>query len=259
MNVHDFTYQNLARYLSQGKNANYRKIGHNTIAHYSADCIAIRFHDTIIAIIDKQDTITLYNGGFYTFTTKERLNEILAGSPFRVYQERGIWYLWDSAKQIQWLYQNGITIYSDNSIANYGAPNDQKETSKLRKQVNSYCKTYVTALFNKEVDKPSNRDCFYCVMREVKSGKPLGETIKDKDHIISHLEENYFVPSMLYNALESFPVSLVAYWTIGAIWYPDNGNDDNPQKTIDTFKDIASEQILKSLRKYIFSQLELAR
>lgn len=55
----------------------------------------IILHGSIIATIT-EDKITLDNNDYYTMTTKDRLNKVLADNkiPFRIYQSHFDWYLY---------------------------------------------------------------------------------------------------------------------------------------------------------------------
>lgn len=256
LQISEFNYGRLLNYLAQGKNPGYRKIGNNTIIHViEGDCIAVKFHNTDIAKIYRDNRIELYASGFLTFTTKERLNEIIP-RPYRIYQDTGIWHVWNYAIQAEiGLFQDGLTILPDGSISGFADNRELDKQTKLRRKANKYVEKYVNALFAGKVDKPGIGDCLFCQFRDTESGKSIGECFKDQDHILSHISENYYVPSLLYNALETYQVSHVAMWVMTSFWYPDSV--DNPKDTIETFQDIARDQIKKSLRKYIYSQLDL--
>lgn len=56
---------------------------------------AVTYHETEVARIDG-DTVTLDSGGWRTVTTKRRMNQASKewGRGFRVYQEKGEWFVW---------------------------------------------------------------------------------------------------------------------------------------------------------------------
>ena len=84
-----------------------------------------------------------------------------------------------------------------------------------------------------------------------KEGQTIGETFKDTDHLDSHLEESYFVPSLLAQALDRFPISDIAKAYLSDLWAGTNNN-------ISFAADIATEQIGKSLKRYIYRQYGFA-
>ena len=142
-----------------------------------------------------------------------------------------------------------MVIKSDGTLEGVG--DDPKKHRKLIAAVNCYAKQYVIKLAAGEIEKPSAADCFYCVMREEKTGKPLGELTKDRDHILSHLEEKYFVPSLVVNAVESKPISRIA-----SDWLCVKFNHDDIDLSM--FDDIARRQIESSLKRYLKLQLGLS-
>jgi hypothetical protein len=141
------------------------------------------------------------------------------------------------------------------------------------KKANKYVKAFINSLADGKVPAPSGRDCWYCLMREVAAniqtgtlhkdgsltnqanvghglnGRTLGE-VAGSDHILDHIEENYFVPSMLLRAIDVFPVSKVAKYWLSNVW---NGNNEP-----EFFCDFAKKQLASSLRRYIRQQLKLA-
>jgi len=92
-----------------------------------------------------------------------------------------------------------LRLWPHLEITGHAEEADSKAETKLRKQIADYCKALVAAL---PLPKPSGGDCWYCYFREQETGLPLGEVNKDTDHLKSHLEDNYFVPSLVWRALE---------------------------------------------------------
>ncbi len=118
---------------------------------------------------------------------------------------------------------------------------------KHDKQIKKYIEGYIKALFDEKIEKPSNGDCWGCLMKDVTTGK----TVMGTDHILSHFEEKYYVPSLLMNAIELFPVSIAAKSSIG---YYLKFHDQECK----TFDDIARRQVKSSLRRYLRRQLGMA-
>jgi hypothetical protein len=57
------------------------------------ECYAVRLHFTDVVTIFPDGTYQLKTGGFYTRTTKDRINQF---SPAAVYQDKFIWYVGNS-------------------------------------------------------------------------------------------------------------------------------------------------------------------
>ena len=86
-----------------------RKIANNTweILEKNGKVKAIRFHDTNIITYLKNGKIRLNSGGWYTSTTKERINRFLPAN-YYLFQKSFIWYLQTPTKKIK--YKDGMVI-----------------------------------------------------------------------------------------------------------------------------------------------------
>jgi len=188
------TYNSLNSQLT-GRNAQRRKLANNTYAERRDNgAIAIRLHETDIATFNADGSIVANTGGWKTHTTKDRLNEYL---PVRIWQKSGRWFLGDNGSTVE--FQDGLTIDANGKITG-GKPQSQADKEKkLQKRIADYCKALALAL---PLPIPGAGDCFYCQLREVKTGNPLGEAMGNPDHILTHFEEKYFVPSLVWRALE---------------------------------------------------------
>jgi len=250
----DYRYHNLLDFILSGRNKTSRKIENNTIARielddYDIQLIKVKLHNTDIGTIFANNTIILNSGGWMTFTTKDRMNKILNHTEFRIYQENGIWYVYRLPFSLNecYGYQDNIQINPNGTIENY-LP-DVRELEKKRKQITSYVKRFIRALVTGKVESPNAGDCWYCAMRDSSSNIPLGESTGDISHLESHMKENYFVGSLLWRAIELYPVSQYAMWELGDIWQ--KGKLPN-----DRFS-VLSDQVSYSLKKYLFSRFNL--
>ncbi|NDH09423.1 MAG: hypothetical protein EBY16_07410 [Gammaproteobacteria bacterium] len=90
--------------MVKGKgNKNTRKVGNNTYAEILSDgSVGIMLHSTYVVKIHPDNSATLNTGGWYTSTTKDRINKY---SPVRVYQRKGEWYLNNGT-----LYEDGMVV-----------------------------------------------------------------------------------------------------------------------------------------------------
>ena len=212
-----------------------RKLGNNTYLVVRDDNgYGIRLHDTEV-VIHYKDRIVLNSGGYKTLTTKARMNDY---STHTIYQKNHVWYVDNEIP-----FKDGITLYNNGTIKGQGK--DPKETIKLTKRVKQYSKDYAKEFIKGNIPKPSNGDCWGCLFH--KNGKP---TIA-KDHIFSHLEDKYYVPSMLYNMFDSGYLSQYAKGVICEVW---NG------KPIDDLYSLefVEEQIQKAIYKFCARDLGIA-
>ncbi len=187
-----------------------RIVANNTIEYYrgNGDRV-IRLHQTDIVTFNANPkgqclqpiSVTLNSGGWQTVTTKERMNRYLPPG-ISLCQEKSEWKIyrngasWKDRKLLS-LYYDGITI--DEKTREVIKPKlVDKGADRIKKLISSYCKGLKEL---KELPKPSNGDCFYCLMAVADSGENLGESIGNKEHLLSHLEEKYYMGSLILNAL----------------------------------------------------------
>jgi len=200
-----------------------RPIDNNTrVIRRSHNSIAIKLWDTDIITFYDNGSIQLDTGGWKTVLTKERMNQYLP-STIRVYSEQYIWYIRFNKKQ--YLFENGMYLTYDriitdsdgNPIAEHSKDVEKKKRSQLKK-INEYIQLFLKALQNGEVPAPSQGDCFIC---QAFNGQPIADKMsegklvngkleltpfKDNPHcdcIQSHIDEPYFVPTLLWNAIKS--------------------------------------------------------
>ena len=233
-----------------------RKIGNNTYLQRREDgSIAVRLHETDILTFHA-DGRTVYNsGGWRTVTTKARMNEY---GPLRLYTERGVWYAsipcdnWES----RFAYSDGLTVHKDGSITGQGIAPDERGDKRA---VSKFVKAYMEAFERGEVPAPGPGDCFYCGMREVKTGRPLGEVAGSQDsHIRGHFAEPYYVPSLLARALEMFGASPAARNWVAAYWDTSAPAEARENAKAGFYADHGRRTCAKMLRRYLLRQLGYA-
>jgi len=229
--------------------AQVKPLSNNTFeVNYSNGNRAIRYHHTDIITYHSNGDIILNTNGWLTNTTKERFG-FLKG--YRIIQDNKVWYIakspngsWPSKGT--WIpFKDGMTIHPDGTIE--GASEDPKVLLKLDKSITKYIEGYIKALFDGKINKPGSGDCWGCLMKDVTTGK----TVMGNDHLLSHFQERYYVPSLLMNAIEVFPVSIIAKQTIG--FYLKYHDQD-----CSMFQEITKSQVKSSLRRYLRRQLGMA-
>jgi hypothetical protein len=209
-----------------------RKVGNNTyLEKLDGGAVAVRLHQTNVVTFKPDGATVLNSGGWRTVTTKDRINTY---SPVGVWQKKRVWYMTDGAE-----FFDGITIRPDGT--HDGKVADDRATDR-QKKIKKFAADYTRAFDDGRVDAPSAGDCFYCVMREVDTKKPLGEVTHNTEHLDSHIEESYFVPSLLARALEVFPQSIACNAYIWGKWQG---------KEADCFADVGREQTEKALKRYL--------
>jgi len=76
----------------QGRNLESRKYANNTYWQRRGENIALKLHNTDIVMLYPNGDMTLNTGGWYTVTTKERINRVLP-RVFYLHQEKGRWFV----------------------------------------------------------------------------------------------------------------------------------------------------------------------
>jgi hypothetical protein len=249
MNIKTKDYQTVLSYVQSGKSKTTRKIANNTYATINQNKIDILYHNNRIVEI-YPDRVILHDAGYRTYTTKERLNWFVPRGCV-VYQNNFQWYLscnWDNAPYV---YQDGITIYYNDCRVENAGKDDTKERQKLIKQINTYVDNYMIKLVAGKIPAPNNGDCWGCLFVD----KETGKTVMGNDHLLQHMKEKYYVPSLLNRAVEIFPVSPLVGGLIGNWWY---AKDKENRNIPDSWKDIVINQGKSSLKRYMLRELGIA-
>lgn len=233
-----------------------KKIANNTLQYETVDgYIGIQLHDAEIVRLYPDNTVKLFTHGWKTNTTKQRMNEFI--NPFWVHQENGVWYVRNYRTHETFRFKDGITLNLDSETVTGYDETDPVKDKQIRKQIRKYAKNFMRAFFAGEVKKPDAGDCFFCRM-QTESGEPLGDSLDDTNHLKSHFEEPYYVPSLLYNAIQAFRVSPIANDTIARVWFGEQSEKTELFEKIsgyETIVDITTEQCEKSITRYLYKQL----
>ena len=163
-------------------------IGDNTVEYFTPDGTrVIRFHHTDIVKVAPSGIVTLNSGGWHTPTTKERIN---GHTDVRIYQNKRVWYVSAQGKDLG-IFQDGMTY---DPATGEATGTGKVPDKKLIKEIRRYAKAFAAAL---PVEMPGHGDCLVCQMKDEKTGKyAFGN-----DHLLEHIKENYFVPSLIADVL----------------------------------------------------------
>ena len=238
-----------------------RKIGNNTYLQRRADgTIAVKLHATDVLTFHANGRTVYNSGGWRTNTTRDRMNGWGASGHY-VLQEKGSWWIEkycsilyrDERKASRVGFADGITVGARGKITGGLGEKEGLAERKFSKEVVMYCEEFAAALVAGKVPAPSNRDCWYCSMHEVGTGKPMGDTISDCTHLLNHIKESHFVPSLLANAIESTPnkVSTMVKSWIGEAWF-------NKERILGGCGSIVQRQVASVLRVYLRRKFGLA-
>ena len=188
-----------------------RKIDYHTYLKLrERGVIAVLLHSTDIVKFYPDGTIVYNSGGWKTVTTRDRMNKF---GPLSVWSDRGVWYVsnvstWEGRDRHT--FADGLAYRPETGEFKNVGP-DPKKTIELRKRVVKYAKAFMAAFEKGDVPEPRLCDCMFCSRFE-RAGSRNG------DHILSHIEESYFVSSLLVNAMEEFGASIAERDIISQRW-----------------------------------------
>lgn len=226
-------YAKAAELLDSARNRSAGKpLCRNTRIYARGDDYAVTLHGTDVITLHPDGSFTLDSGGWRTVTTKDRIN---AYAPFEVgaglWQKDGFWFVttgqnkpiyparsdygtpeYESAMEAYYKadkawresntvpYADGMTIHPDNSVTGTMSAADwSKYVAKVKatkKTIGNYVTRFLNAMERGEVPMPSSGDCWGCCMTTAD-----GETVFGDDHLEQHMSENYYVPSLMVNAM----------------------------------------------------------
>lgn len=202
---------------------NQKKLENNTwLVVVNQTTLGIKLHETIVVYIFNNGHYQYQTGGWQTLTTKERINHY---GPLGIHQEKGIWYI---GKHI---FADGVLMDSDGKVLNEEILRSPSEVQDKKRRLDLLVKHYIkgfgehvtqnglqTTLDKKPVEKspweiglltnddaphllaPGAGDCWACWYglddHTTSNKEPVGV-----QHLIEHVTEDYFVPSLLWKAI----------------------------------------------------------
>jgi hypothetical protein len=239
-------------------NRDSKKVANHTyLCRYWArveDYIALKLHQTEIVKVYKNGKIQLSSGGWRTNTTKQRFNAFFSdyGLGYAIWQDNSIWYLATDNKK--YYFEDNMNIGARGSIqGNEYSDKKEKQVKELKKQIRGYIQGFMQEMSDGRLEYHQGADCWHCGMVD-KQGKTLGELSGSNEHILEHLKESYYVPSLLFNAVKAYPVG---DWTKNAISQYFNGDIHYFDKK-DSFSHVVVAQVSSSLRRYLYKNLGLS-
>lgn len=194
-----------------------RKLGNNTYLELNDDkSIGVRLHDTQVVVFYSKYA-QLFTGGWLTQTTKDRINNY---SPNYISQKNSIWYMSDGS-----LFYEGIKVDYQGKIKKPKLPAKvESKTKKIKADIKRYAELVVKELETGKLELPSGGDCWFCYLTTT-DNKTFGESMKNHEHLITHIKESYIVPSLVWNAVKEagyrYPEIIIGYF--------ENGKPANPK------------------------------
>jgi hypothetical protein len=244
------THEKATALLAKARSANDGKpIANNTRLFDRAGSVAVRLHSTDVVTIAPDNSYTLNTGGWRAPTTKQRITEY---APCQIWQRKGMWYLQYS--QREYAFADGCTLHADGTVTGAADGTAVTDAMKLRKAVAAYAKAYIAALYDRKIGAPGPGDCWGCYMKAKGADGSKAHGFMGADHIHSHVEEKYYVPSLLLRALETGASPAMKHDAACLLALP--GADQ--QRMFQPDGGFVREQLQKAVRKYCLRELGLA-
>lgn len=238
------TYSKTKRASLKGK-----RLENNTYAiALEDDVYAVRLHETNIVVFNPDNTIELHTGGWKTSTTKDR---ICRYANVRMWQRESSWFIRLNEKTST-IFHDGLTVVplenGDFDCINMGKSipgiNDtEANTLKTKRRVKAYIAAYVDSLMQGLVPTPSFGDCWLCLAAND------GKTFTSYDHILSHIDEMYFVPTLAVSAMKYACVgdNMIA-WLF----------EKMAGRTVKAYDNFGPRTLSGAMRRYIYRSLNIA-
>lgn len=233
-----------------------KRIENNTVEYLRPNGNrVIRLHKTDIVEFFPEK-IVLRTGGWKTVTTKDRINKAIQSRGWYVSQRDSLWFVKRRDCDDDYPFVEGMVLFDDGKIDGSAKLNNREEKARLalKKKINEYVAKYIVALFDKKkVPAPSGGDCWFCCMKD-KSGTPWGESGNNTEHLLEHLRQNYFVPSILSRGMEVYPqlTSNVLFQELAHLWNPELTHKEGFGTPV------AKRQAAHILKRYLYKQFGFA-
>lgn len=194
------SYSDAVRFIQAGKNMDRRTVQNNTTLERRGEDIAVRLHDTDIVIYHLDGTITLNTGGWHTNITKSRMEDYLPKTildkGWYINSVRGRWYL--GAVPLV----DGLRIDPDGNPVNIALSDltatvsaEDSANRAMGKRIDGYVRgltgEVIKGLVTNAIERGTAGDCWLCAM---------GPAYEDTSHLLSHIEENYYMATLCVNA-----------------------------------------------------------
>lgn len=228
--------------------------------------VAIKYHNTDVITYGPDGSITVNTGGYRTVTTKTRINEYLPRGYPNLYQSAGVWYWYDGSdiyvgtreKATRIPFNDGDTFGPRGALKSANSKEKKEEAARVKtltKQINKYADLCASSL---PLPMPSGGDCWYCYMH-VSEGEhkdePWGDATGNTNHYVSHFEEGYVVPSLVWNALKANGYSPERNGIVFASIFKQDGSDFAEGNFA---KGFAPDTVRRAVRRYLKAQFKIA-
>src|SRR4051812_16051819 len=118
----------------------------------------------------------------------------------------------------------------------------EREVKRVKKAIDTYVNDYIDAL-KAGMPMPGGGDCWFCLFRNTDTGETWGD-MGDNSHLIEHMKDRYYVPSLAVNAMRER-----GYRDVGIYMFLDMDQDTNMMGKSDGRYDNVKRDITKYMSK----------
>lgn len=215
-----------------------RKIANNTYAERRGEAIAVRLHDTDVVTFHPNGDIQLNTGGWFTVTTKERMNSMLphgtweadycdldpcpgeyavvdgsnhfhgrhVGMSGSVSSHRGEWFVhWGDHTRDRWSmagsfpYRDGMILHPDGTVSGVPEPTELEIERIARKEMHKAIKKFLAGITPERIITAWENSEGDCWGCKMRADD--GTFPMGHSCLGQHVEEDYFHASLAYRAI----------------------------------------------------------
>lgn len=242
-------YEKLNDMFKQGRTPNEMRLDSRGVTRIirGEHQYTVKMWQTNIIIAHQNGHIVLDSGGWWGRpTTRKRFNETLGKIGVYIFQSKKMPYLrinkeifpFTDGMELQFELMKGYSVEGFDATAKKEATKEEKATATLIKKISEYAKNFAEKFVNNKISPPFGGDCWCCVAND-----KLGN-----DHLLSHIKEKYYVPTLLINARnENLGDFSIYVNTIIHNWLCAKKVEDNLNLT--------GRAIKKAIEKYLMNRL----
>lgn len=194
------TYEECIRLFDTARSPEKGKpLANNTRLYKRGDEFEIVLHQTAVVSVLPEGKYIIRTGGWNTLTTRDRLNRY---APGRFFTRQGILYWAPDHKSDEIVVEEGMVIGEEGKVYDRDpgvGQEHERQVRDMKARIKRYLDGYMKAL-EARMPIPSGGDCWFCCM-VTEDGLAMGDHLHDHDHLIEHMNERYYVPSLVVNAL----------------------------------------------------------
>ncbi len=243
-----------------------RRVGSCAVIRRTETGSVIRLFETDVFHLHGAGGMTIVSGGWRTRYTRGVINQLLPKDT-HLLSDGGLWVV--KGKRCTALFHDGMVVREDGTIQGAGmAVGEITQRKKQLAKAKRFCRRFVDRLLAGEVAAPGLGDCMYCQVEAGNQKTKIGVLMPDGslrdhtfdeqgDHVRGHVDEGYFVPSMLWNAItEAGGPSKLRFAprvTLQYLWHQGGKPMEGGVSTelFDREKTAASQQLRSVLSKYV--------